>query len=196
MDNTPPITAINYKVPQFFNRDTLFIISKTKIQLFAKDYQSGLQRIEYKIDDGQWVTYNGEFTIPNEGYHTITFRSVDKVNNVEKEKKSSCLVDNNAPKIYINFSIEPIEFKEEGGQKIPVYPAYTKMYLGATDKYAGTEAIYFSINGGPKMRYISAKDIAQRGLIRKPGKYTVTVEAVDKLGNKSTKTTTFYIFNE
>ncbi len=196
MDNTPPITAINYKVPQFFNRDTLFITKDTKIQLFAKDYQSGLQRIEYKIDGGDWKTYTSEFTIPQEGYHTITFRSVDRVNNVEREKTSSCLVDNNAPKIYVNFSIEPIEFKTEGGEKIPVYPAYTKMYLGATDKYAGTESIYFSINGGPKMRYISAKDIAARGLIRKPGKYTVTVEAVDKLGNKSTKTVTFYIFNE
>ncbi len=196
MDNTPPITAINYKVPQFFNRDTLFITKRTKIQLFAKDYQSGLQRIEYKIDDGQWQTYNGEFTIPQEGYHIITFRSVDKVNNVEAEKKSTCFVDNTSPVIYINFSIEPIRYENENGQKIPVYPAYSKIYLGATDKYAGTEAIYFSLNGGPKMRYISAKEIARKGLIRKPGKYTITVEAVDKLGNKSTKTETFYIFNE
>ena len=195
MDNTPPITAINFKVPQFFNRDTLFITKHTKIQLFAKDYQSGVQKTEYKIDNGQWQTYTAPFTIADEGYHTITFRSIDRVNNVEQQKKSSCLVDNNAPIIYINFSIEPISFKTENGQKVPVYPAYTKIYLGATDKYAGTESIYFSINGGPMMRYISAKDIAKRGLIRKPGKYTVKVEAVDKLGNKSTKAQTFYIFN-
>ncbi len=196
MDNTPPITAINYKVPQFFNRDTLFITKNTKIQLFAKDYQSGLQKIEYKIDNGKWQTYTGEFTIPQQGYHIISFRSIDKVNNVEQTKKSSCLVDNTAPIIYINFSIEPIDTKVENGKKIAVYPAYTKIYLGATDKYSGTEAIYFSINGGPKMRYISAKYIAQQGLIRKPGKYTVDVEAVDKLGNTSHKSVTFYIENK
>ena len=196
MDNTDPLTAINYKYPQFFNRDTLFITSKTKIQLFARDLHSGVQRIEYAVDDGEFKTYNGEFTIADEGYHTISFRAVDKVNNVEQTKKSSCLVDNNAPKIYVNFSIEAIGQKEVDGKKLNVYPTYTKMYLGATDKYAGTEAIYFSINGGSKMRYISARDIAQKGLLRKPGKYTVTVEAVDKLGNKSVKTIEFIIGNK
>ncbi len=196
MDNTPPITAINYKVPQFFNRDTLFITSKTKIQLFAKDYQSGLQRIEYAIDGGEFKTYTGEFTIPTEGYHVISFRAVDRVNNVEKTKKSSCLVDNNAPKIYVNFSIEPIRTETVNGEKLNVYPTYTKMYLGATDKYAGTESIYFSINGGPRMLYVSAKDIARKGLIRKPGTYTVKIEAIDKLGNKSEKTVKFIIANE
>ncbi len=193
MDNTNPTTGINYKYPQFFNRDTLFITSKTKIQLFAHDYQSGLQKIEYAIDNGDFKEYTGEFTIPTEGYHTIKFRSIDKVNNVETTKKSSCLVDNYPPKIYINFSIEPVNTKTVNGEKLNVYPTYTKMYIGATDKYSGTESIYFSVNKGPKIRYISAKDIAHRGLISKPGTYTVTVEAVDKLGNKSQKTIKFII---
>ncbi len=196
MDNTNPTTGINYKYPQFFNRDTLFITSKTKIQLFAHDYQSGVLRIEYAIDNGQFQEYTGEFTIPTEGYHTIKFRAIDRVNNVEKTKESSCLVDNYPPKIYVNFSIEPIDVKDVNGEKLNVYPTYTKMYIGATDKYSGTEAIYLSVNGGPKFRYISAKDIARRGLISKPGTYTVVIEAIDKLGNKSTKTVKFVISNE
>ena len=196
MDNTNPTTGINYKYPQFFNRDTLFITSKTKIQLFAKDYQSGVLKIEYAIDNGEFKEYTEQFAIPNEGYHTIKFRAIDKVNNVEKTKKSSCLVDNYPPKIYINFSIEPIDIKDVNGEKLNVYPTYSKIYIGATDKYSGTESIFLSINGGPKFRYISAKDIARRGLIRKPGTYTVTVEAVDKLGNKSEKTIKFIISEE
>ena len=196
MDNTNPTTGINYKYPQFFNRDTLFITSKTKIQLFSHDYQSGVQKIEYAIDNGQFQEYTGEFTIPNEGFHTIKFRAIDRVNNVEKTKESSCLVDNYPPKIYVNFSIEPIDKKTVGGETLNVYPTYTKMYIGATDKYSGTESIYISINGGPKIRYISAKDIARRGLINKPGTYTVSIEAIDKLGNKNTKTIKFIISNE
>ncbi len=193
MDNVAPTTGITYKYPQFFNRDTLFINKNTKIKLFAGDYESGVQKIEYSIDGGNFQTYDKEFNIPSEGYHTIKFRSTDRVNNVENEKTSNCLVDNNAPNIYVNFSIESIGTDTKDGQKYNIYPTYTQLYIGATDRYSGTEKIYYSINGGPKQLYISARDIAQRKLIAKEGFYTITVTAVDKLGNESKKEVKFFI---
>ncbi len=193
MDNVNPTTGITYKVPQFFNRDTLFINKNTKIKLFAGDYESGVAKIEYSVDGAAFKNYDKEFTIPGEGYHSIKFRSTDRVNNVETEKTSNCLVDNNAPNIYVNFSIESIGSDVKDGQKYSIYPTYTQMYIGATDKYSGTEKIYYSINGGTKQLYVSARDISQRKLISKEGFYSIKVTAVDKLGNESSKDVKFFI---
>lgn len=193
MDNATPTTGITYKYPQFFNRDTLFINKGTKIKLFAGDYESGVAKTEYSIDGGAFQAYSKEFVIPSEGYHTLKFRSTDRVNNVETEKVSNCLVDNNAPSIYINFSIQSTGEEIKDGKKYKVYPSYTQIYIGATDKYSGTEKIYYSINGGTKQLYVSARDIAQRKLISKEGFYTVKVTALDKLGNESEKTLEFFI---
>jgi len=57
---------------KFFAMDTLFINNTTNISLFAKDYESGVQKIEYAIDGGGFKEYS-VFTIPDEGLHKITF---------------------------------------------------------------------------------------------------------------------------
>jgi len=196
MDNVAPTTGITYKYPKFFNRDTLFINNKTDIKLFAGDYESGVAKIEYSVDGGAYKTYDKEFNIANEGFHTIKFRSTDRVNNVEKEKTSSCLVDNNAPNIFVNFSIESIAEQTKDGKKYDTYPSYARLYVAATDRFSGTEKIYYTINGGTKRLYISAADIAQRKLLSKDGFYTVKISAVDKLGNTSDKEIKFFVRNK
>jgi len=185
LDAVLPVTGIDYKVPQFFNRDTLFINKNTKIQLFATDKESGVLKIEYSIDNKDNFKEFSTFTIPEDGFHTIYFKSTDKVNNVEEIKESSCLVDNSSPIIYINYSINTIGKKMKDGKEYQAYPEYTKIYISATDKWSGTESIYYSINGGPKRLYISAKDIQARKYINKPGFYEVKIIAIDKLGNQN-----------
>ena len=186
-----PTTGIKYGRPQFFARDTLFINKATAITLFSKDYESGVQKIEYQIDGSGYKSYN-EFAIPNDGYHSINFKTTDNVNNVEQEKTSNCFVDNVAPEIYNNFSIQPIGNKKE----LKVYPNYTRIYLGATDDHVGTESIMYSINDAPLALYSSAQtlDISEKNrFIKKKIKYTVKVVAKDKLGNTSEKIIEFYI---
>lgn len=191
MDNVMPMTGIKYGSPQFFARDTLFINKNTAIKLFAKDYESGVQKTEYQVDGSGYKSYS-EFTIPNDGYHTISFKTTDNVNNEESEKTSNCFVDNVAPEIYNNFSIQPIGTKKD----LKVYPNYTRIYLGATDDHVGTETIMYSINDAPMSLYSSAQtlDISERNrFLKKKVKYTVKVVAKDKLGNTSEKTIEFYV---
>jgi len=190
MDNTAPSTGINYGSPQFFDRDTLFINEDTKISLRKSDAHSGLLKTEYKVDGGTLKNYE-VFTIPSEGNHVVAFFSTDRVNNKEAQKESKVFVDNTGPEIYINFSIEKIGAKEG----LPIYPNYTRLYIGATDKHCGTEEILYSINGEALRAYSSPRslDISEVDLLKSAKKYSVKVIAKDKLGNSSEKTVEFFI---
>lgn len=193
MDNKTPSTGIKYGSPQFFDRDTLFINKDTKITLFASDAHSGVQKTEYGIDGGAMQSYS-QFTIPSEGNHNIKFKSTDNVNNEEQVKESRTFVDNTAPEIYANFSIQPIGTKDG----LKVYPNYTRLYLGATDKHVGTDKILYSINGAPLRDYSSpyTLDISELNTFKSNQKYTVRIVSKDKLGNTSEKTIEFYVGTE
>ncbi len=197
MDNVPPTTGIIYGKPQFFDRDTLFINKDTKITLKPKDHESGVKVTDYTVD-GSKSTYNSPFTIPKEGYRKITFNSTDRVNNVEQVKESSTYVDNSPPVIYYNFSIKPVSRTTKNGKAYDVYPNYTRLFLGATDKKCGTQRIQYSINGNPFKDYSSPHtlDVSELLLFKSRKLYKVTVKAKDKLGNESVKDIEFYVGNE
>jgi len=194
VDSRNPETGINYGSPQFFNRDTLFINKTTDITLIARDYQSGVQKVEYDIDGSGYKAYS-KFQIAEEGYHTISFKTTDNVNNEESAKTSNVYVDNTAPEIYHNFSIQPIGTKSKGGEAFKVYPNYTRIYLGATDDHVGTASIMYSMNDGPLIPYSSSQtlDISELNRLRNKKFYTVRVVAKDKLGNETEEIIKFYV---
>ena len=190
MDNEAPETGIIYANPQFMDRDTLFITSRSNISLKTRDDASGVKSVEYNIDGGAFKAYS-QFTLPSEGYHSMQFRSTDNVNNKESEKSSSCYIDNSPPEIFIKFSIESIGTKKG----LPLYPNYTRMYVAATDKKVGTEKIYYSMDDAAMALYSSPQtlDASEMSRFRKNKKYSVKVMASDKLGNQSEKTIEFYV---
>ncbi|SMO34382.1 hypothetical protein SAMN06265379_101154 [Saccharicrinis carchari] len=195
MDNEPPLSRIEYEGPQFFTRDTLFISSETSILLKSEDADSGVEQIEYRINGGAYQ--NGDsFKLPNGGFHSIGFMASDKVNNREAEKHSELIVDNEAPVIYVNFSIKALREEVIEGEKINVYPPYVKMYIGATDRYCGTQEIFYTIDGGVKHKYGGVNSPFDSELFKKEKMYVVNVEATDKLGNLSTKTMKFRVANK
>ena len=83
VDNSPPVTKIDIGQPKYMNSDT-WITSHTPITLTADDSSGcGVERIEYRIDQDSWVVYTSPFVIPSEGGHTIFYRSIDYLGNVE-----------------------------------------------------------------------------------------------------------------
>jgi hypothetical protein len=190
MDNEGPESGIIYSNPQFMDRDTLFITTKSNISLKTRDDASGVKSIEYSVDGEAFKIYS-QFNLANEGYHVINFKSTDNVNNKESEKTSSAYIDNTAPEIFIKFSIEAI------GQKkgLPVYPNYTRMYVAATDKKVGTDQILYAMDDAPLALYSSPEtlDASEMSKFRKNKKYSVKVVAKDKLGNQSEKVVEFYV---
>lgn len=190
MDNKAPETGIFYAKPQFFHRDTLFITSQTNVTLKYRDAHSGVQSTSYSID-GKNATAYSKFTIAGEGNHEVSFNSIDNVNNEEVKKTSKVFVDNTAPEIFINFSIQPIG-KKEG---LDVYPNYVRMYVGATDMHVGTETVMYSIDDAPLQLYSSPRtlDISELDRFSTIKKYKVKIVSTDKLGNKSERIVEFFV---
>jgi hypothetical protein len=73
--------------------------SDVQVTLTASDNSggSGIDHIEYKINDGSWRTYAAPITISGEGHHTIYYKAQDRAGNWESQKQVSVSIDATAP---------------------------------------------------------------------------------------------------
>jgi hypothetical protein len=65
---------------------------------------SGVARTEYSLDGGPWIAYDGPFTVGSDGSHTLTYRSVDRQDNVEESRTVAFKIDRTAPQLTCNAS--------------------------------------------------------------------------------------------
>lgn len=56
-----------------------------------------VEKTEYSFDNATWITYSAPFTITNEGYNSIYYRSIDKAGNVEITKTETVKIDKTYP---------------------------------------------------------------------------------------------------
>ncbi|MEO9322793.1 hypothetical protein ABFT23_04835 [Nocardioides sp. C4-1] len=54
------------------------------VTLAATDEGSGVARVEYLLDDGDWTTYDEPVTVDDEGAHSVQYRAVDLGGNVSE----------------------------------------------------------------------------------------------------------------
>jgi hypothetical protein len=156
----------------------LFISGKTKISLSASDAQSGNKEIRYIINNGQEKVYNEAIVLDKEGTNEITYYATDKVNNKEIKRSKTIILDNTAPEIIYNFSVESIGKKTVREEEYIIYPINTILYLAATDKLSGSEVITYRINNSELNTTLPVSKFT-------PGNYEIEVTAYDALKNKS-----------
>jgi len=89
VDDTPPITTPS-PGDGTYPTGTAFAFPAT-------DAGSGVARTEIRVDGGSWATYAVPLVLA-EGAHTITFRSVDRVNNTEPELTLSVTIEGAPPR--------------------------------------------------------------------------------------------------
>jgi serine protease len=59
-------------------------VDGTTVTMEAQDgWGSGVQRTEYRLDNGAWTAYEGPFTVTRPGTHKLGYRSTDRNDNVE-----------------------------------------------------------------------------------------------------------------
>ncbi len=187
VDLTGPSIKHGFSGPIFVMRDTAYISKKTKIMLTAEDLESGLERIEYSINDDSVHNYNDEFSVEKQGVHIIKVTGYDNVENTSSTE-FAVVTDNTGPEIYSRFSINPVQKKESGGKILNEYPGHVVLFLSCTDGVVGFDQMFYSINGAPEKKY--------NGLIStfpQKGEYSVKVRALDKLGNESVEKIDFLI---
>jgi hypothetical protein len=94
-ENQAPVT-VSALSPAAPNGQDGWYVGPVTVTLSATDNPggSGVDRTEYRIDGGDWTTYSGPFAVGSDGQHTVGYRSVDRVGNVEATKTVSFKVDN------------------------------------------------------------------------------------------------------
>jgi hypothetical protein len=182
VDLTGPDMSFEISGPSFKAAGVQYISPETQIKIFGKDKGSGLQLLTYSIDGHSAEThYEQPITINSTGRHDIEFFGYDNVNN-RNLGSTTVFVDATPPNIFENFSTRSIQSVDG----VLEYPPYVTVFLAATDDIVGNDKIYYSINGSPEKLYV--KPIEQ---LRKNIVYEISVRAVDKVGNESSRTFEF-----
>ena len=104
VDATAPVSTATVGSPLFAAVDgTLFVSTATPVTLTAADPAlpggragSGVARIETALDGGAFVPYNAPLTFA-EGRHTLVFRAVDALGNIETQHTLALSADATPP---------------------------------------------------------------------------------------------------
>ncbi len=189
IDISGPRLMFSFKGPVFKMDDTLFISSHTDIKLRGFDDESGMNHIEYKVDDENYQTYSSPLKIEKEGRHVVHFIGYDNVDNTNQESFLA-IVDNTGPEIFSRFSIAPRGEEKIDGKMLDRYPPFAMLFLSSTDNKVGLDRLSYIVNGSREQSY--------QGMIssfKKTGAYNVKVKALDRLGNATEKDLDFVIAN-
>jgi arabinogalactan endo-1,4-beta-galactosidase len=74
------------------------------VTLNASDDKSGVEKKEYKINDGNWQTYQGSFDVSAEGENVVQYRSTDHLGNIEDAQSVTVKIDKSAPTLDVSFN--------------------------------------------------------------------------------------------
>ncbi|HEC89831.1 MAG TPA: PKD domain-containing protein, partial [Thermoplasmatales archaeon] len=194
VDNTPPVTTIEFGTPYYTNGTDEWITSWTTIYLNATDYpscaSSGVKEIWYSYDNGTtWHSTTGNnatFTIPDECKRIIKWYAVDNLGNTEEIHSIEVKVDDTPPVTLLEES-EPYYIDDRG---IWV-TSDTMLYLNATDYPScgcGVNSSWYKIDDGSWNLYPG------RIVILEEGEHTLYYYSVDNLGNSEViKNQTIYV---
>ncbi|TES93515.1 MAG: 6-bladed beta-propeller [Candidatus Cloacimonadota bacterium] len=103
VDNTSPVTKISIGEPKYLYAHKIYVTSHTPISLIAEDpivndVSSGIEATYYRINNGDWIEYEKEFTlIGSDGEYTIDYYSTDNVENREAKHTVKLTLDNTPP---------------------------------------------------------------------------------------------------
>ncbi len=192
VDNTAPVTAFNISEPLFLKDGVRYITPASELTFTAADplageVAAGVERIETAIDSGPWLLYTQALKF-TEGRHTIKYRAIDNVGNVEVERSLEVQCDNTAP--VSKWSVSSGEWIERGSKFY--FNSLGRIALESADPLvnnvaSGLENIYYGIDGAPAAKYTSVFGLGE-------GVRIVNYKAVDNVGNiEVVKSTVIYV---
>ncbi|WP_440071155.1 ThuA domain-containing protein [Streptosporangium sp. OZ121] len=102
VDATAPVTTADF-LP--VGQDTV------PVTLAATDATSGVEKIEYALDSGDWTPYTTTVDVTGVGDHELRYRATDKAGNVEETKAATIKIEDGAePTILISGVADGTEY--------------------------------------------------------------------------------------
>lgn len=180
VDDTPPSTVLSVGDPSLVAGET-FVTSATPLALSSVDggpVPVGVDVVEVRIDAGSWTPYVAAFQLTGEGRHTVRYRGIDRLGNVEAEGDASVVVDDSPPEVMVD-----IGTPRYVGPARYVTP-WTPISLTATDLGAvavGLASLEYRLDGGPWNPVLGPLTLSGPD-----GPRTLEYRARDRLGNSAT----------
>lgn len=144
------------------------------VRLVATDIGVGVDKIFYRLDEGQWLTYRDPFPLPDRAMVRMEYYAVDKLGNQERTKQLVIYLDIEPPVTRI-VADGPHYYAPDGKLWIT---SRTKLELRADDA-SGMANIFYRIAGGDWRSYI------EPFMVPGPeGPYRIEYYALDLYGNR------------
>lgn len=164
--------GLNYVNPDF------------QLKLEAKENVVGIDRIEYSQNGGEFKPYFEPLRF-SPGQHVVTYRSVDRVGNIEPAKTYTLSVVDGKLETQLN-TAQPLIIRDG----VTYSPAPNVITLNVAGQLGvGVAETLYSINDGPMVPYKGPITISSDSR-----DYKITYKSIDKLGNEEpVKTTSFQL---
>ncbi|MDQ0765718.1 OmpL47-type beta-barrel domain-containing protein [Streptomyces canus] len=183
-DTAPPDTSATVSGEQ--NPDGTYLDMAT-VTVSASDTGSGVNTIEYAVNDGSWQPYTMPVMVHQVGTHTVRYRATDKAGNAAAEKSVRFTVVATAPQD----TTPPATGVTVDGTRNSdgAYVGNAKVTVSATDEGgSGVAGAEYSIDAGPYLAYTAPV------VVDRAGTHTLAYRATDKAGNTSAaRTVTFTV---
>jgi uncharacterized cupredoxin-like copper-binding protein len=173
-DTTPPETSAQIAGTQdaagnYLNRAT--------VTLSAKDDGSGVARIDYALDGGEYVKYNAPLVVASRGEHMVTYRAMDKAGNVSKETMThfSVVLSSDPDTVPPSVSLVLSGNQDSNWN----YVGSATATITAADPHSGVGKIEYALDDGAWTAYGDPVTIDETGA------HTIRYRASDKAGNTS-----------
>ncbi len=173
-DTTPP--EVTPTISGETDGDGSYIGAAT-VALEATDDDSGVDTVEYQLDDGEWTQYENPVEVTDVGEHSIAYRATDAAGNVSEPGTETFTVvegdgeDTTPPEV----SLELQGDTNNNG----AYLGSAKVAISASDGNSGVDTVEYQLDGGEWTEYADAVDVSELG------EHTVTYRATDVAGNVS-----------
>jgi uncharacterized cupredoxin-like copper-binding protein len=173
-DTTPPQVSAAVSGDQ--DDDGNYVGAAT-VSVSASDTDSGVDTVEYSLDNAAFAPYAGPVSVNQPGAHTVRYRATDKAGNTSAVGSVSFTVveppaqDTTPPQVSASLSGN----RDTNGN----YVSSATVTLSASDTESGVDKVEYSLDGQPFAVYANPFPVAQ------PGAHTVRYRATDKAGNTS-----------
>jgi len=182
VDSTPPQSTVNIRGNTFARNAKSFIDKGSYVSLKAQDEISGVNRIEYRINNGPVKTFQHKIPIDNK-ISKIEYRSIDNVDNKENWKSLEVFLDSTPPKLAIE---NKGNYKQIAG-KIYARSGFA-IVANVSDDDSGAKSLF--VNNS--FENVTHKEI----IFNQPGEHSIYLGAEDQVGNTANSVSYTVVIDE
>nr|WP_208326039.1 ThuA domain-containing protein [Amycolatopsis arida] len=173
LDVAAPVTTASFSSPG----PNGWHPGEVPVTLTATDEGTGVERIEWSLNGGDWATYTEPIAVRDDGDHTLRYRAVDRAGNVEPDKAATIRIDGTSPTLML-----------AGVADGRVYGDATDVVISwrATDATSGVAERSATLDGQP-VTSGAVVPLHQLEL----GTHTLALSASDTAGNRAEQSVVF-----